>query len=290
MRVVVIGATGQLGRELLRALADEEVVGLSHAECDVTHPDAVAKIIVENDPDVVINTAAFHKVEACEDDPARAFAVNAEGAWHVARACLAVDALPVYISTDYVFSGDKDNPYVEEDVPAPVNVYGISKAAGEMAVRAATLRHLIVRTSGMFGIAGSREKGGNFIETMLRLARQRKAVRVVDDQIFSPTYAADLADVVASLLHAEAVGTYHVTNSGCCSWYELAKKAFELSGTDVDLERTTTAAFGARVRRPAYSVLDHKALRALGLQSPRPWDEAVADYLAARPKAAKGGA
>ena len=282
MKVVVMGSTGQLGSELLRALQGQEATGLSHAQCDVTDAAAVARTIVELRPDVVINTAAFHKVEACEDDPTRAFAVNAEGAHHVARACLAVDALPVYISTDYVFSGDKGAPYAEEDVPAPVNVYGISKAAGEMAVRATTTRHLIVRSSSMFGLRGSREKGGNFIETMLRLAAERDTIRVVDDQIMRPSYAPDVAAVIAELLLRQAVGTYHVTNGGQCSWYELAAATFELAGADIDLERTTTAAFGARVRRPANSVLAHKALAALGIHTPRHWKEALADYIRAR--------
>ena len=282
MKILIIGATGQLGSELTRALGGHEIVGLSHGQCDVTDADTVIRTVVEAKPDVVINTAAFHKVEACEEDPARAFAVNAEGAHHVARACLAVDALPVFVSTDYVFSGEKEGPYVEEDVPAPLNIYGISKAAGEMAVRATTLRHLIVRTSSMFGLRGSREKGGNFVETMLRLGSERDTIRVVDDQVMRPSYAGDVADVMAELLAREAVGTYHVTNSGQCSWHDLAAATFELAGVKVNLERTTTAAFGAKVRRPANSVLDHKALAALGVPSPRPWREGLAQYLAKR--------
>ena len=282
MRVMIIGSRGQLGTELVRAFTDWDVRPLTHADLDVCDPHQVARTVEEVKPDVVVNTAAFHKVEDCDDDPARAFQVNALAVHHLARVCHARRAALVHLSTDYVFGGETRQPHGEGDQPGPVNVYGTSKLAGEILLRQACPRHYIVRTSGLYGVAGASGKGGNFVELMIRLSREGKPIRVVNDQILTPTYTEDLADKIKELVQTKAFGLYHVTNSGYCSWYEFAAKIFSLLRIKADLTPTTTVDFGARVQRPAYSVLAHRALHDLGLESPRPWSKALEAYLIAK--------
>jgi dTDP-4-dehydrorhamnose reductase len=183
------------------------------------------------------------------------------------------------MSTDYVFGGEKRAPYTEDDAPNPLNVYGVSKLAGEYFVRALCPKHFIVRTSGLYGVAGSSGKGGNFVETMIRLAKEGKPIRVVTDQVLTPTYTRDLAHKIKELLQTEAYGVYHITNSGQCSWYEFAAKIFELLSLKPDFGPTTSAEFGAKAKRPAYSVLAHGRLAQLGLDDLRSWPEALAAYL-----------
>lgn len=283
-RVAVIGAGGQLGQDLVDVLraGDHAVIPLHHAEIECTDIASVRGALLQTRPDVVVNCAAFVRVDDCEDHPATALSVNALGALHVARVCADLGAVCVYISTDYVFDGTKATPYREEDLASPLNVYGASKLAGECFVRMATPRHLVVRTSGLYGVSGSTGKGGNFVEAMMQKAAAGAQVRVVDDQRLTPTYARDLARVLEALVRRNAVGVYHVTNGGECTWYEFASKIFELTKMRVDLAPTTSAAFSARAQRPAYSVLAPEALRAMGLPVLRPWDEALPAYLEER--------
>ncbi len=282
--VLVLGAAGQLGSDLCRLLQGEGVplVPLAHQDLDICQEEAVARVLGEVRPWAVINTAAFHRVEACEEDPHKAFAVNAVAVRGLARACREVGALLVHISTDYVFGGQEGRPYREDDPPSPVNVYGASKAAGEMLLRAEAPRHIIVRTSGLFGLRGSTVKGGNFVETMLRLGRERGEVQVVTDQVLSPTYTADLAEKIWQLMRAGAQGTFHITNAGHCSWYEFACAIFRLAGMEVKVQPVTSQAFPSRARRPPFSVLDNARLRKEGYGLLRPWPQALADYLERR--------
>jgi dTDP-4-dehydrorhamnose reductase len=245
-------------------------------------------------PDLVINTAAYHNVDLCEQSPETAFAVNATGAMNVADACRETEAAMVFLSTDYVFSGDAGRAYTEGDLPDPVNVYGVSKAAGEQLIRQRLERHFIVRTSGLYGVAGSSGKGGNFVERMLQLQGEDRDIRVVDDQVLSPTFTVDLARKLLEVVRGGRYGTYHVTNAGACSWHAFAAAAFELAERPAKLSRTTTAEFGAPARRPAYSVLANDQLAASGIAPLRPWGEALAEYLAAkghiaRPEGVSGG-
>jgi len=226
-----------------------------------------------------VNCAAFHNVDACETEPERAFAVNALGAMNVADACQALDAVLVFISTDYVFAGDSGRAYTESDPPGPINVYGASKLAGEHLIRSRLERHYIVRTSGLYGTAGSSGKGGNFVERMLQLARAGENISVVGDQILSPTFTHDLAQKLGELVETGRFGTYHVTSSGSCSWHDFAAKIFELTGTRASLAKTTTEQFGAKARRPSHSVLANAALQKVGVEPLRPWPEALAGYL-----------
>jgi dTDP-4-dehydrorhamnose reductase len=282
-RILLIGANGQLGSDLARVLAGPRLVALTRRELDVTDAAAVERAIGEIHPGLVVNTAAFHRVDDIEADPEPAFRVNAVAVHHLARSCARHAARLVHFSTDYVFGGGRPGPYAEDAPPAPLSAYGTSKLAGEYLVRQASPRHLVIRSSGLYGVAGSSGKGGNFVETMLRLARDGKRLRVVDDQVLAPTFTADLAEAVGRLLAADPPGgVYHVTSGGACSWFEFARRIFELTGLTPDLEPTTSEAYGAPARRPANSVLRNTRLAALGLPPLRPWVEALGAYLSAK--------
>lgn len=280
MKILLIGADGQLGTDIQKVIDRSELVPLTVSDIDVTNKDNVISVINKNKPDVVINTSAYHKVDDCEDNDAPAFAVNAIGVKNVCLACREIDAALVHISTDYVFDGNKGRPYVETDCPNPGTVYGISKLAGELYVRYMLKKHFIVRTCGLFGVAGCLGKGGgNFIESMLKLAREKPVLRVVADQVVSPTYTYDLAGKINQLIRTDKFGLYHVVNKGQCSWYDFAKKIFQLTGTKVKLEAATTSEFKAKATRPAFSVLECRNLRQIGMDDMRTWDKALEAYL-----------
>ena len=285
MKVAVIGANGQLGTDLVRILQAQrrmEVFPLTRANLDVRNVQSVHQALVALEPDIVINTAAYTRVDESEDRPDLAFAVNALGARNVARVCAELGCVLVHISTDYVFDGEKRSPYTENDLPYPLNVYGVSKLAGEHFVRSLCEKHFIVRTSGLYGVAGSSGKGGNFVETMIRMAKENRLIRVVNDQVLTPTYTRDLAQKIMELIQTEAYGLYHITNSGECSWYEFAKRIFALLGLNPNLRPTSTKAYGARAQRPAYSVLSNEKFNSLGYERLRPWWEALEAYLKER--------
>ena len=283
MRIALIGANGQLGTDLRPRLAEHELTPFVHADFDVGDEAAAAARLDAVRPDVGINTSAAHRVDDCEDQAERAFRVNAVAAHFLARWCAAHGAIFVHFSTDYVFAGDVPAPRRESDPAAPLSVYGASKLAGEWLVRQACPRHYLIRTCGLYGTGGSSGKGGaNFVELMLRLAGQKRAIRVVSDQVLTPTYTADLAAAVAALLARERFGLYHITNSGQCSWYEFAREVFALAGVEANLSATTSSEYGARARRPAYSVLKHEALLAAGITDLPPWQDALRRYLEGR--------
>jgi dTDP-4-dehydrorhamnose reductase len=282
-RILLIGASGQLGTDLRAALGGPGLVPLTRADLDVTDPAAIERVLGAARPDWVVNTAAFHRVDDIESDARTAFLVNAVAVHHLARVTARHGARLVHFSTDYVFGGAGAAPYGEDAVPVPLNAYGVSKLAGELAARNASPRHLVVRSSGLYGSAGSSGKGGNFVETMLRLGREGKPVRVVDDQFTTPTYTADLATGVARLLAVDPPGgVYHMTNAGACSWFEFARRIFALARLPVDLAPITSEALGAPARRPPNSVLTSHRLGGLGIAPLRPWPDALHAYLAAR--------
>jgi dTDP-4-dehydrorhamnose reductase len=280
LRYAVLGAAGQLGRDLCPQLPGE-VVPLTREHADLTRPDALQTTLAALRPDVVINCAAYNFVDRAEAEPEAAFAVNAWGVRQLALACRDLDCFLVHFSTDYVFGLDegRSTPYREDDAPGPVGVYGLSKLAGEYLVRALCPRHVVVRTCGLYGVWGSGGKGGNFVETMLRVAGQGKPLRVVADQVCTPSYAADVAEATTALIQAGRPGLYHVTNAGACSWHEFAAAIFELAGVKADLTAITSAEYGAAARRPTYSVLARAAGDARGLPPLRPWRDALAAYL-----------
>lgn len=281
-RVAVIGSSGQLGSDLVEAFAGEDVHGLDHQQLEIRDPAAVDAVLQRLRPAIVVNTAAVHNVPRCETDPADAFAANAIAPGHLARACAAVGARLVHVSTDYVFDGAKHAPYVESDRPNPLNVYGNSKLAGEYAVLNADGGHQVVRSSGLYGVRPCRAKGGNFIDTMFRLAGERDEVRVVNDEVLTPTFTADLAAQIRVVALEGAPGLYHATNQGSCSWFEFAQLIFELGRLRTPLLSTSVAEFAAPVKRPFYSVLDNAALRAAGLDRMRAWRDALTDYMGRR--------
>lgn len=282
MVVVIIGATGQLGRELTKVFAAETTVALTHAELDITDADATRGRIVGLRPDVVINAAAYNAVDRAETEVAEAFAVNAFGPRNLALACRECGAALVHVSTNYVFDGRKSEPYEVDDLPAPLSVYGVSKLAGEHLVRATWERAYLVRTSAVFGVAGMQRATGNFVESMLRRARQQAEVCVVNDQTMVPTYALDLAAVIKAIVDTGVYGTYHVTNSGACTWFEFCRAIFDLAGVATPLYPVSTAEFPVPARRPRYSVLSHASLHAIGIPSPRHWRESLEAYFEER--------
>jgi dTDP-4-dehydrorhamnose reductase len=285
MRYAVIGAAGQLGRDLCPRLPGE-VIPLARDRADLTQPELLRSTLNELRPDVVVNCAAYNFVDKAEGEPLDAFAVNAWGVRNLARTCRDLDCVLVHFSTDYVFGLDeaRRTPWAETDAPGPVSVYGLSKLAGEYLVRSLCPRHFVIRTCGLYGVWGSGGKGGNFVETMLRLAGLGKPLRVVADQTCTPSYTVDVAAATAALVATGRYGLYHLTNAGACSWYELARAIFDLEGMRADLTAITSAEFGAPARRPVYSVLAAGAAAALGVAPPRPWPEALAAYLAERRK------
>lgn len=276
MRVLITGAAGQLGHDLRRCFtqAGDEVVALERTALDITDATAVATAVQTARPDVVVHAAAFTKVDACETEPETAWAVNATGSWWVARACETAGAAMVYLSSDYVFDGTHGRPYTEFDRVNPLSMYGRSKEAGEQKVRQTLDRHYIVRTSWVHGA-----HGGNFAKTMLRVGRERGAVTVVDDQTGSPTFTPDLARQIRALISSDTPGTYHLTNSGHCTWFEFARSIFEMASVPVDLSPTDTASFGAPAPRPAYSVLDNLMARQIGLPAMPAWQDSLAVLL-----------
>jgi dTDP-4-dehydrorhamnose reductase len=287
VRILVFGGWGQLGTELAAAgeAREHQIFRPTREEADVIDFRAVAGAIRDARPDLVVNAAAFHRVESCEKDPTSAFSVNSLGAVIVARMSCHAGARNAFVSTDYVFDGEKGRAYNEDDRPNPVNLYGVSKAAGERGVRLSCPNSFVIRTSGLFGHAGSSGKGGNFVETMISRAEAGLALSVVDDQRLAPTAAADLAERILLLAEAEAEpGIYHLTNRGSCSWFELAGAILELAGIEADLSprKTGEDEDDDEVRRPWNTALADTRTAAFGLPRARSWRAALAWYLEAR--------
>ena len=281
MKIAVTGATGQLGRDIVEVLQNDgrfKVLPLSHNEVEVTDPISVRKALVDWHPDAVVNCVAFHRVDECEERPDAAFQVNALGALNVARVCAELNALCVYVSTDYVFDGQKERGYSEEDTPYPVNVYGISKLAGEQLTRQACAEWLIVRVASLFGKSGARGKGGNFIETILSKARAGETLKVVNDIRMSPTYTFDVATALADLLVKRATGVIHLSNDGACTWYELAGKAVDLMGLKTRVVPVLSREYPTRANRPKDSSLMNGRIPRMLDRPMRPWPEALKAY------------
>jgi dTDP-4-dehydrorhamnose reductase len=282
MRVAVIGSTGQLGTDLVEVLEKSGhylVFPLSHAEIECTDTASVTRILASIRPQVVVNCAAFVRVDEAENRREETFRVNALGALYVARTCAELNAVCVYISTDYVFGGAKGEPYTEEDKPSPINVYGVSKLAGENRVAQTCPRFLIVRMASLFGKAGARGKGGNFVETVIAKAVAGERLKVVNDVRMSPTYAYDAAWALEKLLQRQATGVFHLANSGACSWYEFARGILDLSGLKADLRAVSSTKYPTKARRPKDSSLRSTRLYSQLKKNLRPWEEALKAYL-----------
>jgi dTDP-4-dehydrorhamnose reductase len=281
MKILVIGANGQLGTDLMAALplAGHEVIGATRQTLDVRYADQVKRALNETRPQWVINTAAFHNVEQCEDEPAEAMLVNGSAVGVLARECSQRGVKLLHISTDFVFGGEKRTPYVETDKPNPLSAYAKSKLEGEKQVQAAGEQHLIVRTCGLFGHAGSKTRQGNFIEKMIKRAQAGEELRVVGDKIATPSSTLDATRAIGDLIAHNAGGIYHVTNEGECSWHEFAQEALRLSGSSVRVKNVASAEFKTKAVRPAYSVLSKQRLYALDVAKMPDWKEALEKYM-----------
>jgi dTDP-4-dehydrorhamnose reductase len=280
--VAVIGAAGQLGRDLCAELGDR-AWPLTRADFDLCDAAGLRACLGGRPLGAVVNCAAYNFVDRAEDEPQAAWAVNALGVRNLAEACRDLDLRLLHFSTDYVFGLDakRRTPYVEGDPPGPLSVYGVSKLAGEYFVRSLCPRHLVIRTCGLYGRHGSGGKGGNFVETMLKLAAQGRSLRVVHDQTLTPTATADVARATVGLLASPAQGVRHVTNTGQCTWFEFASAIFALAGVNPDLEPTTSRAYGSRAARPVYSVLRTSYADVPPLPS---WRDALSAYLSHSPR------
>ncbi len=276
MMILVTGAKGLLGSDLVRVLSKEyEAIGVGKEDFDITDKGATLKSIRDIAPELVIHTAAYTKVDACESNREFAFRVNRDGAGNVAMACREVGARLFYISTDYVFDGKKESPYSEEDTPNPLSIYGRSKWEGEQQIKKIMSDYIIMRTSWLFG-----RNGPNFVKTILGLAEGGGVLKVVDDQRGSPTYSVDLSEAIRRLIKIETRGIIHVTNSGSCTWFEYTKRILEMAGhTDIKVIPISSAESNRPATRPAYSVLSNDRYWRLTSHKLRPWQEAVEEYI-----------
>lgn len=280
MKIVVLGATGMLGTDVSKILtATHQVLPRTRKDWDITDAAACRANITATKPQIVINCAAFTRVDDCESEPDKAFLVNGEAVKHIADACQLAKIRFIQISTDYVFDGQRGTPYREEDNPNPINIYGQSKLKGEEYALKIPYS-LVVRTSWLYG-----HNGPNFVDTIVRKAKKKGTLTVVDDQLGSPTYTLDLAVAISILIEKEIAGIIHVTNSGFCSWYEFAREILKIAGkNDVSVVPIKTADFTRPAKRPHFSALDSSRYTAITGAPLRPWPEALADYLAQSPR------
>lgn len=279
MRAMILGAGGQLGHDVGRAMGEWDLVPLRHEDLEISDYAEVRKALAKTRPDIVINAAAYVAVDDCEDQIERAFNINAFAVRYLALFCAELDCTLVQISSDYVFDGQKQAPYLEDDPPNPLNVYGASKLTGEYFVRNLCPKHFVVRSSGLYGMARTGADRANFVEKMLQLAKEGRPIQVVDDQVISPTYSRDLAAMLVELLNTHSYGLYHLTNSGTCSWFEFAAKIFEFSGLNPDFGPISSVDYGAKAFRPTYSVLGNLKSQREGLDRARSWKVALHSYL-----------
>lgn len=283
MKVAVIGANGQLGCDVCGAFtfAGHDVTALNHDTVDIANLNSIKSALEKTAPVIIVNTAAMHNVDRCEEDPTQSFMVNGIGARNLSIIANELEATLFYMSTDYVYDGKKKTPYVETDFPLPLNAYGNSKLAGESFVRSMARKHFVLRVSGLYGDNPCRAKGGiNFVKLMLKLGKERDEVRVVDDEVLTPTYTKDIANQIVALTDSTAYGLYHATAQGSCSWYRFATKIFELSGIQVKLSIARPDEFPMKVPRPKYSVLENAGLKAQDMDLIPDWQDCLKRYMA----------
>lgn len=287
MKVLVTGVKGQLGYDVMRQLKKRghEAIGVDIDEMDITDGLKVREVLTKTAPDAVIHCSAFTAVDRAEDEPDLCRQVNVLGTKHIAEVCAELDCKLIYLSTDYIFSGDGERPWEPDDIANPLNVYGQTKYEGEIEIKARCNKYFIVRISWVFGI-----NGNNFIKTMLRLGKENGAVKVVDDQIGSPTYTFDLAILLVDMAESEAYGEYHATNEGICSWYEFAKEIFQAAGMDeITVTPVATGEFPAKAKRPHNSRMSKEKLIKNGFNKLPTWQDAVRRYLEELEQSGKTG-
>ncbi len=289
MKILLIGKTGQLGSDLVRNNTRHEIHAPGRAELDVCSPDSIEKVLNQVKPDAVVNTAAFHNVPMCETDPLSAFRVNCVAVRDLAAACARRNIPFVTFSSDYVFNGEKNAPYVEDDKPGPLQIYGVSRVAGEYAALSSAPGHaVVVRTCGLYGASGAQSKGGNFVDKRIEDAKKVSSLEISCEQIVSPTSTDDLSRAVLGLIDhpGRKPGIYHLVNEGQCSWYEFTRAIYEISGLPVEVKPVDRGGRSGDMRRPLFSALANTKAKTLGIVLP-PWRDALGRYLKA--KQAMGG-
>ena len=281
MKIVVFGGNGQLGSDIVSKLTvHHEVFPVNHDQVDITNDIALKECIETINPDVIINTAAYHHVDLCEQNPDKAEAVNDTAPTLMAKLCDEKNIRFIHFSTDYVFDGNKNAPYIETDEALPLNVYGKTKRDGEINILKVNPKAIILRVSGLYGTNPCRAKNGlNFVQLMLKLANEKGEVKVVDDEYVSPTYTVNIAEQIEPLLIADISGIIHSTSEGFCSWYDFAEEIFKYTKTTVLLHKANSNDFPAKVARPKYSVLENMRLKKAGINFMLPWNVALHQYL-----------
>jgi dTDP-4-dehydrorhamnose reductase len=282
MKIAVIGANGQLGTDISNCFKNggDQVTELNHDQIEISDIDSVNSALTGINADLIINTAAMHHVEKCEEDPIMSFRVNSLGAKNLAQVSGETGSILLHISTDYVFNGSKNKPYIETDRALPLNVYGSTKLSGEHFITAIADKYYILRVSGIFGKNPCRAKGRNFVQTMLKLSKEREEIRVVDDELLTPTFTGDIAVQIKNLVsNGGQFGLYHATAEGSCSWYEFAKEVFSLSKINVVLNPAAPGEFSGKVLRPKYCVLENKYLEDQQLNVMPHWRDGLIRYL-----------
>jgi len=282
MKIAVIGANGQLGSDICDALEvnGDELVKLTIEDIDIVDKNSVDGAFKGLSVDLIINTAAYHNVELCEENQIKAFEVNALGSLNLANLANNLDIPVLHISTDYVFDGEKKAPYIETDMPVPLNVYGNTKLSGEYFISAIAKKYYVLRVSGIYGANPCMAKGYNFVDLMIKLSKERDEVRVVDDEFLTPTYTGEIANQIVKIVHTNPkYGLYHVTAEGSCSWYEFAKEIFKLTKSNVKLNRANPGEFAIKINRPKYSVLENRGLKEQNINIMSNWKDGLFKYI-----------
>ena len=280
MKLAIIGANGQLGTDLQEVLsAEHKIIGLNHADIEITDIDNVRNVLLSAKPDIVLNTAAYHIVPEAEKFPDKAFHINGTGTLNLAKVCQDLGVRLVHYSTDYVFDGKKQKPYTEDDCPNPLNVYANTKLSGEYFALNYSEKSYVIRVSGIYGKVPCRAKGGNFITTMIKLAKEKPEVRVVNDEILTPTPTFHIAKNTAQLIKTDSFGLYHMSCEGECSWYEFAKVIWDTLQLKTPLYPASVKDFPLVVKRPFYSVLKNQNLNKIGVNNMPYWKNALNEFL-----------
>jgi len=277
-KVLLLGANGQLGSDIQKVFKNIELIPLTRKDFDI-EKDSIDKLNQFKKVDYIINSTSYHKTDECEDFPDKSFKVNSSFVYELAKYCELNDIILFHISTDYVFDGYKNSPYKEEDIPNPLNIYGLSKFVGEKSIQNYCEKYFIFRVSSLFGEAGASGKGGNFVETMINLAKKEIPLKIIANQYMAPTHTLDIAKAIYHFIlnDIKDYGIYHCCNSGSCSWYEFTKKIFELANIDYLIEKTTYEEYKTKAKRPKYSVLDNSKLSKY--YKMKNWEEALGEYL-----------
>ena len=276
MKVLVTGVNGQLGYDVVKELKKRghQAIGVDRERMDLTSTEQIKECIENVNPEAIIHCAAYTAVDAAEENEELCRRVNAIATKEIAEYARLLDIPMIYISTDYVFDGTKDGEYTEEDIPNPINVYGKTKYEGEVYIKEILEKYYIVRISWVFG-----ENGNNFIDTMLRLSKDRDKLNVINDQVGSPTYTKDLAPLLADMIETDKYGIYHATNDGYCTWYEFAKEIFNISNVDIDLKSIPTVKYPTKAKRPINSKLSKNNIEVNSFKPLRNWKDAVREYI-----------